>query len=152
MLFKRGRPYMEALAFKAEKDREYDEDEALTRYVWEYCTDRMTEIERRAGGAILARAKAETMDRPMRDEMMARWGALDDPEVEAALRDGPKAFRRKVKDRLLREHGDELFINRCPRCGRVVRTPKARLCLWCGHSWHHAENAPESGETIEDRG
>lgn len=27
-------------------------------------------------------------------------------------------------------------INRCPECSRIVRTPRAKQCLWCGHDWH----------------
>ena len=26
-------------------------------------------------------------------------------------------------------------INRCPSCNRIVRTPQARQCFWCGHEW-----------------
>jgi rRNA maturation endonuclease Nob1 len=29
-------------------------------------------------------------------------------------------------------------INRCPACKRIVRTPRAQHCLWCGHDWHAA--------------
>ena len=153
MLFKRRRTYREALARPAEKDRGYDEDEALTHYVWEHCADLMTDLERRAGGAILARAKAEAYgNREMRDETMKRWAAIGDAEVEEALKDGPKAFRQKVKDRLLRDHPDELPINRCPRCSRIVRTPKARLCLWCGYDWHSLDVPLKSDETGDDRG
>jgi hypothetical protein len=31
--------------------------------------------------------------------------------------------------------GDKIFVNRCPGCNRLVRTPKAKLCLWCGNNW-----------------
>ena len=41
--------------------------------------------------------------------------------------------------RLLADHREEIVVNRCPRCRRIVRTPKAKLCLWCGYSWHHGE-------------
>jgi len=27
-------------------------------------------------------------------------------------------------------------ISRCPVCERIVKTPLARQCLWCGHDWH----------------
>jgi hypothetical protein len=153
MFFKKRRPYREALAFPAEKGRVYDEEESLTRYVWEYYTPLMTDLERRVGGVIFARAKAESYgNREMWDEILKRWASVGDPEVEAALKDGPKTFRRRVKDRLLRDHPDELPINRCPRCSRIVRTPKARLCLWCGYDWHSLDAPLKSGETGDDRG
>lgn len=25
---------------------------------------------------------------------------------------------------------------RCPECKRIVRTPEAKQCLWCGADWH----------------
>jgi hypothetical protein len=49
---------------------------------------------------------------------------------------GLPAFRRKACDRVLTEHGDEVFINRCARCGRIVARPTSKQCLWCGHDWH----------------
>ncbi len=65
-----------------------------------------------------------------------RWGAQNHADVVAAISDGPDAFRDRVRDRLLAECADEIFINRCSRCSRVVATPRAQQCLWCGHTWH----------------
>jgi hypothetical protein len=30
----------------------------------------------------------------------------------------------------------DLQPNRCPACRRIVVSPEARQCLWCGHDWH----------------
>jgi uncharacterized C2H2 Zn-finger protein len=27
-------------------------------------------------------------------------------------------------------------VNRCPRCGEVAKTPKAKQCRFCKHDWH----------------
>lgn len=115
---------------------EYDEDHELTRYVWDHFERLMTEIEWRVNRAIHAGWKAERAGTPERAAGLARAFRADGPEVEAALADGPDAYRRRVRDRLLTEHGPEVFINRCPKCRRVVRTPQARQCFWCGHDWH----------------
>lgn len=116
---------------------EYDEDRELTRYVWEYCQQHMSEFECRVGRAIIARAKAEhSTPSSMADALRRIWGAGDDPVVEAALADGPEAFRRRVRDRLLSERAAEVVVLRCPACGRVAQTPKAGQCRWCGHDWH----------------
>jgi hypothetical protein len=37
---------------------------------------------------------------------------------------------------LLADPRCQALINRCPRCQRVVATPKARQCLWCKYDWH----------------
>jgi hypothetical protein len=119
---------------------EDDEDRELTRYVWYHYQRLMTEFEWRVGRAIIRRAKlaaggqAETAMAAHR-----RWCEVGVPEVEAALADGPEVFRRRVRDRLLSERGLEVFVNRCPRCSRVVRTPQARQCFWCGFDWHSQE-------------
>jgi hypothetical protein len=60
-----------------------------------------------------------------------------------ALADGVEVFRRRVCRRVLAERGAEVFVNRCPTCRRVVRTPQARQCLWCGFDWHGSETRNE---------
>jgi len=116
---------------------EYDEDRELTRYVWDHYQRFLTEFECRVGRAIIGRAKAAASQSPQMAELLTRqWGAVGDSEVEAVLGDGPEAFRRRVRDRLLSEYAAEIFVNRCPKCTRVVRTPQARQCFWCGFDWH----------------
>lgn len=115
---------------------DYDDDLELTRYVWDHFALLMTEFERRVGRAIIGRWKATHAGVPPSHPLWTRWGATDDPAIEAALADGSEVYRRQVRIRLQAELGDEVFVNRCPACGRVVRTPKARQCFWCGHDWH----------------
>jgi hypothetical protein len=57
------------------------------------------------------------------------------PVVRQLLADGPIEFKRRVAQRILREHGDAVFLNLCPRCRGLCRTPKALQCFRCGHSW-----------------
>ena len=47
-----------------------------------------------------------------------------------------EALRVAIARRLLFERGDEVTIDRCPRCHRLVRTPKARQRFGCGHDGH----------------
>jgi hypothetical protein len=116
---------------------EYDDDRELTRYVWDHYQRLMSDFEWRVGRAIFHRAKFGTAGHPeAATAAHRRWCEVGVPEVEAALLDGPEVFRRRVRDRLLSERGSELFVNRCPRCSRVVRTPQARQCFWCGCDWH----------------
>jgi hypothetical protein len=121
----------------SEVPMEYDEDRELTRYVWDHFGRLLTPLEQRVGRAILHRAKADLSPSPGPMEgLHRRLGETGVPEVEAALTGGTEAFRRRVRDRLLREHGQKVFVNRCPRCARVARTPRARQCFWCGFAWH----------------
>jgi hypothetical protein len=116
---------------------EYNEDRELTRYVWDFYVRLMTPFEQRIGRAIMIRAKTRDAGSPGAAEAFRRWGEAGVPEVEAALAAGPEAFQRQVRDRLLRECDAEVFVNCCPRCARVVRTPRARQCFWCGFDWHN---------------
>ncbi len=63
----------------------------------------------------------------------------DDPEALRLAADGLEAFRARVAARILEEHGSEVFLNYCPKCGELTRTPKARFCAHCGHDWHSVE-------------
>ena len=118
----------------------YDDEAELTRYVWSHFAPLLSDFERQAGRAAQAREKAAAADSPSMSRMLSeRWGRSGDPEIEAALSAGAEAFRRAACRRVLAERGAEVVINRCPRCGRVVRTPAARQCFWCGFDWHGAD-------------
>jgi hypothetical protein len=116
---------------------DYNEDAILTAYIWRHYTDLMTDFERHVGHAMIGRAKADNSSNPkMKALLRQRWGQADDPAINAALHDGADVFRRQVRDRLLESYADQILINRCPVCQRIVRTPNARLCVWCGHTWY----------------
>ena len=116
---------------------DYDEDDILTAYIWNHYQHLMTDFERLVGKAIIGRAKAEHSSSPQVSAMLQQsWGRADDPAVNAALQDGADVFRRQVRDRLMSTHSGQIVVNQCPVCQRIVRTPKARLCVWCGHTWY----------------
>ena len=114
---------------------DYDEDEALTDYVCSKCVPQMNHFEREGLKVVHAREKAASAESMrFREMILKKWVGEADPQVLAALAHGFNAFRRAVRDRVLRDHPD--IINRCPKCGRVVRTPSAKQCRWCFHDWH----------------
>ena len=116
---------------------EYDDEKVLTSYVWNNFQHLLTRFEKLSASAAMAEEKAgATSSAAMAGMVITRWGAQNDPEVAASLKQGVDLFRKRVKERLLQEHTHEIFINRCPKCDRVVRTPRAKQCLWCGHDWH----------------
>lgn len=118
---------------------EYDEDEVLTEYIWFNFYHLMTGAEQWG-----EKARAST------DPEMNRTGAVVfGPGVWADMVRSywlnPDNYRRRVRDRLLRDHGDTIDIRRCPSCDRIVKSPKAKQCLWCGNDWHQeAPNTPQS--------
>src|ERR1700730_2698725 len=121
----------------------YNEDTVLTDYIWRNYYHLMTGFERTAVKVSLAE-RGLTISRPNLVNILENtaailrrsWEAQIDPMAVEALSSGEAAFRTYVRDRLLRDHQAGIIINRCQACGRIVRTPQAQQCLWCGHDWH----------------
>ena len=123
------------------EDKNYDENAILTSYIWHHYAHLMNGFERKVGNEILKLQKAEAYSRgdlSKFEELKERYGCNKDLDVTKALKDGYDAFQEQTRDRLLLDNEDKIFINRCPSCKRIVRTPKAKQCLWCGRSWHHS--------------
>ncbi len=115
---------------------EYNEDAELDRYVLAYYPNLMTRLESLGQKAAFSEEKADGASESMARKLREKWGHQNDPEVVAALSQGTDTFRRRVRERILRENSDEVFLNKCAKCEKLVKTPRAKLCLWCGHSWH----------------
>lgn len=114
----------------------YDEEAIIADYVWRHYAQYFTKAERRAGIVVWAERK-QTAGAQRLVERVWRSERLDqDASVTNLLAEGAEAFHRRAAVRVLETHGPEIFINRCPRCSRVVCTPKTQQCLWCGYDWH----------------
>lgn len=46
-----------------------------------------------------------------------------------------EAEKIKIAEILIRDYKDKIFINDCPNCGKLARTPKAKQCRYCRHDW-----------------
>jgi hypothetical protein len=64
-------------------------------------------------------------------------GAMD-PSMARELQNGFEDFMRRTGQSALHDHGDAMAIPRCAKCNALLRAPKARQCVWCGHSWFDA--------------
>lgn len=120
---------------------EYDEDYVLARYVLQFYLHLMTPTEQKALRAVFLIAKAAA-GHDTKDLWRRQIG--NDFAVLDLLADGVETFRRRTASRLLREHPNAIFVNRCARCNCVVATPKAQQCLWCGYDWHTRSAAEDA--------
>jgi hypothetical protein len=118
---------------------EYDDDDVLTEYIWRHYSHLLTAAEARAGLYVApldrvaaTRVKGESFA----DHLDHLHGPAEVSELEFELRDGRVALFRRARDRVIKKHQSVIFINRCPACHRIVRSPGARQCLWCNHDWH----------------
>lgn len=118
-------------------------DPHLARYISAYYSCFMTEKEILAYRHLGSTAKAThgRTDLAAQEEI---WNSTrpyrellsDDPEVLELTRDGMESFLQRTSERIMAAHADEIHVNRCPRCGEVAKTPKARQCRFCRLDWH----------------
>lgn len=52
------------------------------------------------------------------------------------LKDGYENFELNIANRIIDQNPNRVFFNHCPKCNKLSRTPYARQCRHCGHSWH----------------
>jgi hypothetical protein len=117
----------------------YDEEAELTRYVWRYHLSLLSRFEWDVERAAHAREKLADDTGENDRRVLERFGRLGDSRIDVALAEGREEFRGSACRRILTEHS-ELRINRCPRCPKVLRTPAAMQCFWCGCDWHNANS------------
>lgn len=118
--------------------KEYDEDAVLTKYIWSNYIEYATDWERKVNLAIILNWRAEVYEDPVigyKYNKQLGEGFKDDINAHNEVKN-PNAFRNKVRGRILKEHKGDVFINRCSQCNKIVRTPKAKQCFWCGYDWH----------------
>lgn len=59
-----------------------------------------------------------------------------DQSVLDLLKEGYDKFELNVANRILNQNADKVFLNNCPKCNKLARTPHARQCRYCGYNWH----------------
>ena len=80
----------------------------------------------------------KTEDNPQMRKVMVDKGWISErPDIKAFLKDGYDEFELNVAKRIMKETPEKVFVNNCPKCNKLARTPYARQCRHCGHSWHH---------------
>ena len=116
---------------------EYD-DELQTRHiVIDHHPGLLSRLEWQARDAFISRRYARAYgDEDMERQGRELQGSLGDERIDAILEQGWDVFSRNVTERVLREHAEQVVLNRCPNCSRIPRTPRARQCCWCHHDWH----------------
>ncbi|WP_206075179.1 hypothetical protein [Mangrovimonas spongiae] len=107
------------------------------RYIIIHFPNLLTERERIAIRHQNTLSKLADKQDPRRIEIYKGKGWLtDDPEVLELLKDGYNKFELATAQRIMDESSDQVFLNTCPKCNRLTRTPQARQCRHCGHNWH----------------
>jgi len=114
-------------------------DNETAKYIINYFSNLLTSEERMAIKHTNSTYKLEhsTSDNSNLTKIYREKGWLtSDQSVLDLLKDGYEKFELNVASRILSQNSDKIFLNNCPKCNKLARTPYARQCRHCGHSWH----------------
>ena len=117
----------------------YDESMVLPRYLLKNYVQFFTADEGRAIRIYIRALKASGSSEDSAQAFVDHVETLaesEPPETRALLPAGHDEFWRRASERVLRDRGASIVINRCPRCSCIVASPGARQCLWCHYDWH----------------
>jgi len=106
----------------------------VTKYVFYHYRRLLTESEDWAYRATMTSVKGDASISEYYAKFLPANEALR-KEFHRLLADGPEKFLVATRDRLLKDHQDEIVLNHCPSCGALARTPQAKICFKCGHNW-----------------
>jgi hypothetical protein len=111
------------------------------RYVLRYYGYLMTRHEQTAYWDLQVAAKmsggiTDTAALESFRESTRQWRSVsDNSEVLRLEAKGLETFMQDTAQRILNEYKDYIALNECPRCGALLRTPKARQCRFCQMRW-----------------
>ncbi len=84
-----------------------------------------------AGGSFLRDYQLNNLTIMYRDKGLLPAGM----EVLDLIKLGPERMELLLAERLLLDFNSQVFMNKCPRCGKLARTAYAKQCRHCNHSW-----------------
>lgn len=117
----------------------YNVDKETAKYIVNYFSNLLTSTESMAIRHTNSTYKLEhsTSDNSNLTKIYQEKGWLtSDQSVLDLLKDGYDQFELNVANRILNQNTDKVFLNNCPKCNKLARTPYARQCRHCGHDWH----------------
>jgi ribosomal protein L40E len=109
----------------------------VAKYIFDWCPYLLTEAEKKARKHLIGLDKMESHESAARKNLSSKMWLYDDENVLKLLETGKEEFYKKTVERVLRENPNKDFLNLCPKCGTLTRTPKAKQCRKCYHSWHN---------------
>lgn len=108
----------------------------LARYIVNHYSHLMTDDERAAHRSLFGEFKVRSAENSAMKEALRDHLISKEPDVLKLLSDGPDVFMARVRDRVMRDYPNEVFLNHCPRCAALAKTPTAKQCPKCFYSWH----------------
>jgi hypothetical protein len=119
-----------------------ENEREIAHYVVRWYARLMTAVEQRTQKHLFAALKATRGESHVEAQREAQKSAVhsrflsNDADVMHLADAGYEAFVERTAARILNDCRNEVVFNRCPKCGRLTRTPTARQCRFCAHDWH----------------
>ncbi len=114
-------------------------DNETAKYIINYFSNLLTSEEKMAIRHTNSMYKLDhsISDNSNLTKMYREMGWLTpDQSVLDLLKEGYDKFELNVASRILTQNADKVFLNNCPKCNKLARTPQARQCRHCGYNWH----------------
>lgn len=108
---------------------------ALEDYIITYYSNLLTFEENLANKHYMTQQKSMDSSHKLREMLMSKWRTTNKDALKL-LEGGYDNFKRKVCERVMSETPKEVFVNNCPKCGKLARTPYAKQCRFCNYDWH----------------
>jgi len=115
-------------------------DKETAKYIINYFSNLLTSAEKMAIRHTRSKFKLEhsSSDNKSNERIYKDRGWLtSDPSVLDLLKDGYETFELNVANRIITNNPGKVFLNNCPRCNKIARTPYAKQCRHCRYSWRH---------------
>ncbi|MFT3794319.1 hypothetical protein [Flavobacterium sp.] len=117
-------------------------DQQTAHYIITYYPNLMSDKEKMAWKHFSTTSKLAESNNPELLEMCKRKGWIsEDREILVLLENGYDHFERSTAQRILQNFPEEVFLNVCPKCGKLARTPSAKQCRFCGLDWRNEGNS-----------
>lgn len=108
----------------------------LAKYIFDWCPNLLTDEERKARKHLIGMDKVENTESEKMKIFIGKSWQSNDEKVLKLLESGAENFYKNAVERVLRQNPNRDFLNLCPKCNSLARTPQANQCPKCFYSWH----------------
>lgn len=109
-------------------------DKETASYIITYFSNLMTDLEKLALRHHIHIGKT-SVNSTMQKMLIEKGWIQTNPNVLDLLKNGYEEFETNVASRIMAETPEKVFLNNCPKCNKLARTPNAKQCRNCEYSW-----------------
>lgn len=114
-------------------------DTEKVRYIMDYFLHVLPNDERLSIEYTLSQLKHHSVFLPfvtIKDTLIKCGYISPNQDLQDLHNEGYEAFEKKTANYILKNYSHKVYLNNCPKCHQLARTPLAHQCRHCGHDWH----------------